>query len=74
MLFAMLLVAVFLSYTASKGYAKAPSSGTIGDHLTWTLENDVTLTISGTGDIPESGASWFAPWYSQKYYSFWWIR
>lgn len=67
-LLAITLFVIFFDLAASKVYAKAPSSGTIGDNLTWTLENDVTLTISGTGDIPESSASWHAPWYSQQYY------
>ena len=67
-LLAITLFVIFFGLAASKVHAKAPSSGTIGDNLTWTLENDVTLIISGTGDIPESSASRLAPWYSQQYY------
>ena len=31
--------------------SKAASSGTCGDNLTWTLDDNGTLTISGTGDM-----------------------
>ena len=65
---AFALCVVLFALTPSKAHAEAPSSGTIGDNLTWTLENDVTLTISGTGAMPESCASRLAPWYSQKYF------
>ena len=34
------------------------------DNIKWTLSDDGTLTISGTGDIPSSGG---APWYSRIY-------
>ena len=37
--------------------ASAATSGTCGDNLTWTLDNNGTLTISGTGDMTSS------PWY-----------
>lgn len=47
-------------------YYEAPSSGTIGDNLTWVLDSEGTLTISGTGDIPESSAHTLAPWYAQR--------
>lgn len=67
-LLAITLCIILFGLTPNKARAEAPSSGTIGDNLTWTLENDVTLIISGTGDIPESCASRLAPWYSQKYF------
>ena len=31
-----------------------PKSGTCGDNLTWTLSDDGTLTISGTGEMWDS--------------------
>ena len=65
---AIVLCVIVFTLSLNDANAEAPSSGTIGDNLTWTLENDVTLTISGTGDIPESCASRLAPWYSQKYF------
>ncbi|MCD7853287.1 MAG: leucine-rich repeat protein [Oscillospiraceae bacterium] len=46
-------------YTAAVSYA---TSGTCGDNLTWTLEDDV-LTISGEGEMEDYDP--FAPWYWQ---------
>ncbi len=47
--------------------AKNDTSGTCGENLTWTLDNEGTLTISGTGDMYDY---WynddFSPWYSQR--------
>ena len=34
--------------------ASAATSGTCGDNLTWTLDNNGTLTISGTGKMTSS--------------------
>ena len=31
--------------------ASAATSGTCGDNLTWTLDDNGTLTISGTGEM-----------------------
>ena len=44
--------------------AYAASSGTCGDKLTWSLSDDGTLTISGTGDMVEYEYYGAAPWYS----------
>ena len=41
----------------------AATSGTYGDNLTWTLDDEGTLTISGTGDMPDCYYS-VVPWYS----------
>ena len=44
-------------YTASA--ADIIDSGTCGDSVTWTLDSEGTLTISGTGDMDiNSGAEW----------------
>ena len=40
-------------------------SGTCGENLTWTLTDDGTLTISGTGDMYDYSYS-YAPWYSYR--------
>ena len=43
--------------------ASAATSGTCGSNLTWTLDDNGTLTISGTGTMP----NWYnssTPWYS----------
>lgn len=42
------------------------ASGTCGDALTWTLDSDGVLTISGTGDMKNYSGSSLAPWYSYK--------
>ena len=42
--------------------AKAATSGTCGDNLTWNLD-DGTLTISGTGDMTDYGGYWSFPWH-----------
>ena len=34
--------------------SNAAQSGTIGENLTWTLDDEGTLTISGTGEMAES--------------------
>ncbi|MBR4656144.1 MAG: leucine-rich repeat domain-containing protein, partial [Oscillospiraceae bacterium] len=41
------------------------ASGDCGDNLTWTLDGDGVLTISGTGDMQEYGLD-AAPWYNMK--------
>lgn len=43
---------------------KAVSSGTCGDNLTWTLDDEGTLTISGTGDMYDyyEHRGEYAPW------------
>ncbi len=47
-------------------------TGKCGDNLTWTIDNDEVLTISGTGRIPDyndpsSGGNNTAPWYGYAY-------
>lgn len=43
----------------------AESSGTCGDNLTWTLDDNGTLTISGTGDMADYSSKNF-PWYNER--------
>lgn len=40
------------------------ASGTCGDDLTWILDEDGTLTISGTGDMEWFDDYYSAPWYA----------
>ncbi|MBE6801796.1 MAG: hypothetical protein E7530_02800 [Ruminococcaceae bacterium] len=42
--------------------AKAANSGTCGENLTWTLDDNGTLTISGTGDMTNFSSPSTAPW------------
>ena len=44
----------------------AESGGTCGDNLTWTLSDDGTLTISGTGKMDDCVTSYSQPWHSES--------
>ena len=44
------------------GSAAAASSGTCGEHLTWTLDRKGHLTIEGTGDMTDWTANNPSPW------------
>lgn len=46
--------------------AVAATSGTCGDALTWTLDDEGTLTISGTGAMTEWSSYSKVPWYSER--------
>ena len=41
----------------------AASSGTCGDNVTWTLDDQGTLTISGTGAMGTYNSEVLVPWY-----------
>lgn len=42
--------------------AESGICGADGDNLTWTLDDNGTLTISGTGDMEEFDSYEFVPW------------
>ena len=42
------------------------ASGTCGDDLTWTLDNEGTLTISGTGEMNTGTSNAWENWYNVK--------
>ena len=46
--------------------ARAATTGTCGDGLTWTLDDEGTLTISGTGPMYSYTRASRVPWYSQQ--------
>lgn len=47
--------------------ASAATSGTCGSNLTWTLDDNGTLTISGTGKMKNwNNGGFYAPWYSNS--------
>ena len=46
--------------------ATATHSGTCGDHLTWTLDSDGVLTISGTGSMKNFSGTNYIPWYDYR--------
>ena len=41
----------------------AATSGTCGDNLTWSLDNEGTLTINGSGDMYDFSMNSVAPWH-----------
>ena len=53
----LLVCCLFVSLLPASVQAAVVDSGTCGEDLTWTLDSDGTLTISGTGPIE----SWAAP-------------
>ena len=69
MLFALILMTVFVSlgmFSTTASAAETTPSGTCGDNLTWTLDDEGTLTISGTGSMYDYSYSSSAPWYSYR--------
>ncbi len=46
--------------------ADTTASGTCGSNLTWTLDSEGTLTISGTGAMTDWTSSSSIPWYSYR--------
>ena len=48
------LVLCFVLTLLPTAFADSPTSGKCGDNLTWTLDGDGTLTISGTGKMWDS--------------------
>ena len=57
--------AILVRYIAQ--YGVVPDSGTYGD-LTWELTADGTLTVSGTGEMPEVSGEMQVPWYANRNY------
>ena len=60
---AVLLVAL-LCVTATVSAAEIVDSGECGDNLTWTLDDEGTLTISGTGEMYDFEGDNESPWLS----------
>ena len=54
----------FSNIFASK--AEAATSGTCGTNLTYTLDSDGVLTISGTGEMTNYSSPSSVPWYSNR--------
>lgn len=59
------LAAVLLSGAALAADADIVDSGTYGRNLTWTLDSEGTLTISGQGKMADYN-SFDVPWYSSR--------
>jgi hypothetical protein len=67
-LWLMVLTMVFAVMLSTLAYCETTASGTCGEKLNWTLTDDGTLTISGTGDMgnyvpnEENHFSYTTPW------------
>jgi hypothetical protein len=59
----ILALVVFAATLPSVSFAA--TSGTCGTNVTWTLDYDGTLTISGTGDMRDYVDSSYVPWCSK---------
>lgn len=57
---------VIIVFAILPATAMATDSGTCGDNLTWTLEDNGTLTIAGTGDMASYASSESTPWYYNR--------
>ena len=60
----VLLILFFIFVTVSVN-AEIVSEGVCGENLTWTLDNNGTLTINGTGDMTDYSSS-EVPWKSSR--------
>lgn len=63
----LVVMTMLISYVSVIAHAEVTDSGTCGDNLTWTLDSEGTLTISGTGDMTDFEMSVEAPpWYGEN--------
>ena len=63
----LLLFAILLPQMKAEAAATI-ASGTYGDNLTWKIDSNYELTISGTGDMDEATYSYNYPWEYDMYY------
>ena len=61
----LLVLCLLLSVVPVTAHA-VTASGTCGDYLTWTLNDDGVLTISGTGPMTDYTNSYALPWDSNR--------
>ena len=68
----LLCLAAAIALTLCASAADVVDSGTCGDNLTWTLDSDGILTISGAGEMDSYGydesSNWrgMSPWYEKR--------
>ncbi len=62
--FIVLLAALMLAFIAIT--ANAQTSGTCGDGLTWNIDSNGVLTISGSGDMADYSNYKSIPWYDSR--------
>ncbi len=61
----LLCVCLLLPCVTVGAYAETTASGTCGDNLTWELDDQGTLTVSGTGPMSDYSVD-DAPWYENR--------
>ena len=71
LLFPLVIVLVFILFPANNIFADTIDSGKCGDNITWTLSDNGTLEISGSGqmydyNISNQGVTDPTPWYSER--------
>ena len=65
-LFLALVMVMIFTLLPVSAFADTVKSGTCGGNLTWTLDSEGTLTISGTGAMTDYSNDSKAPWYSRR--------
>lgn len=66
MLFALFVLCIIFCLTTSEVEAATIDSGTCGTNLTWVLDSEGILTISGTGAMTNWSTYSSVPWYSNN--------
>ncbi len=59
----VICISLFPSAALASGVPAVVDSGSCGDDLWWTLDEDGLLTISGSGDMPDYFTNWDQPWF-----------
>ena len=60
----LLVLCLIFSLLPVSAFADTAKSGTCGENLTWTLDSEGTLTISGTGAMTDYSNDSKAPWFN----------
>jgi len=62
----MIVVACFAFSAGAAEIVKSGTCGADGGNLTWALDDDGVLTVSGSGDMKNFTRSSYIPWYSYR--------
>ena len=62
----LLVLCLIFSLLPVSAIADTAKSGTCGENLTWTLDSEGTLTISGTGAMTDYSDESKAPWFNSR--------
>lgn len=62
-----LLMVISLFSAVPTVYAESASEGTLDGDIAYALDGEGTLTITGSGDMPDFALTTYAPWYSNRY-------